>query len=211
MYNSAKRYLDIIMATAIMICLTPISLLATIAILCKMGRPILFSQTRAGLHGAPFRMFKFRTMTNKRDKNGVLLKDAQRITPLGRLLRRTSIDELPQLWNVIKGDMSIVGPRPLFMEYMPYYTEREQKRHEVRPGITGLAQVTGRNVLLWDERLELDVRYVEQISFKLDCHIIVQTIIKVLRRSDIVDIPSNQQGTLVACRTHGYKEVTWRG
>lgn len=150
-------------------------------------------------------------MTSERDSNGVLLPDARRLTPVGRFLRRTSLDELPQFWNVVAGKMSVVGPRPLFVDYLPYYTERERKRHEVRPGITGLAQVSGRNMLSWDERLELDVRYVERLSWRLDMWILLQTIVKVFRRSDVIETPSSLQGTLVACRTNGEKDVHSRG
>ena len=170
-------------------------------LLLSEGRPVFFRQARPGLHGRPFTMLKFRTMTDARDHEGYLLPDAQRLTRLGRFLRSSSLDELPELWNVLRGDMSLVGPRPLLMSYLPYYTEREQKRHLVRPGITGLAQVSGRNLLGWDERLELDVQYVENGSLLLDLRILLQTVVKALGRSDVLVAPSAAgQVTLVEHR-----------
>lgn len=155
----------------------------------KLGSPVLFKQQRPGLHGKPFYLYKFRTMTDERDEKGELLPDHVRLTPFGQFLRKFSLDELPQLYNILKGDMSFVGPRPLLMKYLPYYTDREKKRHNVRPGITGLAQVSGRNNLGWDERLELDVKYVENYSFWLDLKIIFLTIKKVLKSEDVVIDP----------------------
>ena len=154
-----------------------------------MGRPVIFRDERPGKDERVFEIFKFRTMTDARDSSGEFLPDAVRLTRLGRLLRKTSLDELPQLWNVIKGDMSLIGPRPLRVDYLPYYTEREQRRHDVRPGITGLAQVSGRNLLPWDERLDLDARYVETQSLWLDLRILLLTVWKVVRRSDVVEVP----------------------
>lgn len=211
LYRYVKRWFDVCVSIAALIALLPIIALIVSAIVATMGRPVLFRQVRAGRHGEPFTVLKFRTMTSERDSNGVLLPDARRLTPVGRFLRRTSLDELPQFWNVVAGKMSVVGPRPLFVDYLPYYTERERKRHEVRPGITGLAQVSGRNMLSWDERLELDVRYVERLSWRLDMWILLQTIVKVFRRSDVIETPSSLQGTLVACRTNGEKDVHSRG
>jgi sugar transferase EpsL len=164
-------------------------LVTAILVRYKLGYPVIFKQQRPGLHGKPFYLYKFRTMTEERDENGELLPDHLRLTPFGQFLRKFSLDELPQLYNILKGDMSFVGPRPLLMKYLPYYTDREKKRHNVRPGITGLAQVSGRNNLDWDERLELDVKYVENYSFWLDLKIIFLTIKKVLKSEDVVIDP----------------------
>jgi len=160
-------------------------LLLALVVRITLGGPVLFRQVRPGLHGRPFRMIKFRTMTDARDADGALLPDAQRLTPLGRFLRATSLDELPELWNVIRGDMSLVGPRPLLMEYLPLYSAEQARRHEVRPGVTGWAQVNGRNSLSWERRLEMDVWYVDHQSFWLDLRILVMTVGKVVRRDGI--------------------------
>lgn len=165
-------------------------ILLAILIRLKLGGPVLFSQERPGLGGKAFKMVKFRSMTNERDAKGELLPDQDRITSLGRLLRKTSLDELPGFFNVLRGDMSVIGPRPLLMKYLPFYTERESKRHLVRPGITGWAQVNGRNLLNWDKRLEMDVEYVERISLGLDIHILFKTIGNVLRQSDVLSVSS---------------------
>ncbi len=151
----------------------------------KVGRPVLFSQMRPGLNGAPFEMIKFRTMTNERDSKGMLLPDDQRLTRFGQFLRSSSLDELPELWNVLKGEMSLVGPRPLLVEYLPLYNERQSKRHLVRPGVTGWAQINGRNALSWDEKFELDVWYVENRTLWLDIKILFLTVWKVVRRDGI--------------------------
>jgi lipopolysaccharide/colanic/teichoic acid biosynthesis glycosyltransferase len=164
--------------------LPPLLVLAAV-IRFKLGTPILFSQIRPGLNGNPFKLYKFRTMTNALDAEGNLLTDEDRLTPFGRLLRRTSLDELPELWNVLRGDMSLVGPRPLLMEYLPLYTQEQSRRHEVRPGITGWAQVNGRNLLSWDERFILDVWYVNHHSILLDIKILFITSKKVLKREGI--------------------------
>lgn len=184
-----KRLLDIVGALLMLILLFPVLLAIAILIKIKLGSPVIFKQQRAGLYGKPFYLYKFRTMTDERDENGELLPDHLRLTPFGQFLRKFSLDELPQLYNILKGDMSFVGPRPLLMKYLPYYTDREKKRHNVRPGITGLAQVSGRNNLGWDERLELDVKYVENYSFWLDLKIIFLTIKKVLKSEDVVIDP----------------------
>lgn len=155
----------------------------------KLGSPVLFRQTRPGLDGLPFKLIKFRTMTDDRDAEGVLLPDAERLTSFGRLLRATSLDELPELWNVLRGDMSLVGPRPLLMRYLPYYTDRERMRHRVRPGLTGWAQLQGRNTVSWDERLALDVWYVENRTMMLDFKILLQTVGVVLKREGVVIDP----------------------
>ena len=151
----------------------------------RLGSPVLFAQVRPGRHGKPFRMYKFRTMTDARDATGALLPDDQRLTDFGRFLRSSSLDELPELWNVLKGDMSVVGPRPLLMEYLDHYTPRQARRHEVRPGITGWAQINGRNAISWEQKFELDVWYVENASFWLDFRIFCLTFARIASRQDI--------------------------
>lgn len=169
-----------------------------LAIRWKMGAPVLFRQVRPGRYERPFTLLKFRTMHNTRGADGRLLPAPQRITRLGLFLRKASLDELPQLLNVLRGDMSFVGPRPLLCAYLPFYRERERLRHSVRPGITGLAQVSGRNTLPWDERLELDARYSETMSLALDARIVLQTLLKVLRREGVIDIPQDHGGFIKA-------------
>lgn len=185
-----KRLFDICASLAGLILLSPLLLILFIGIWIHMGWPVFFRQERPGRAARPFHMLKFRTMTNARDPRGILLPDQDRITRLGRLMRKASLDELPELFNVLKGDMSVVGPRPLLMKYLPYYSEREHRRHRVRPGITGLAQVNGRNLLGWDERLEMDVQYVEKRTFWLDMKIIFQTVINVLGQRDVLAVSS---------------------
>ena len=180
-----KRLLDIVGALLGLLLLSPLFLGITLAVRRRMGPPALFSQLRAGLGGRPFRLYKFRSMTDARDGDGSLLPDADRLTPLGVFLRRTSLDELPQLWNVLCGAMSLVGPRPLLLEYVPLYDERQRKRLSVKPGITGWAQINGRNALTWEEKFELDVWYVEHRSLWLDLEILTATAWKVLRREGI--------------------------
>lgn len=180
--NCCKRLLDLALTLPGLILLLPLLGLVAAMVLVRLGRPIFFSQERAGLDGKPFRIYKFRTMTDAKDREGRLLSDRERLTPLGKFLRRTSIDELPELYNVIKGDLSLVGPRPLFMRYLPWFTERERLRQTVRPGITGWAQIRGRNLLPWDDRLTLDVWYVENRSIWLDIRILFQTLVKVVTR-----------------------------
>jgi len=160
-------------------------LIIAVLVRIKIGSPVLFRQARPGLHGKPFIIYKFRTMTDKRDKDGNLLSDGKRLTRLGRFLRKTSMDELPELFNVIKGDMSIVGPRPLLMQYLDRYTPEQARRHEVRPGITGWAQVNGRNAISWEDKFKMDVWYVDNWSLWLDARIILMTVMKVLRREGI--------------------------
>jgi sugar transferase EpsL len=164
--------------------------MAVVALLVRvqMGAPIFFNQVRPGLHGRPFRLFKFRSLTNATDTAGNLLPAAERLTPFGRLLRRTSLDELPQLLNVVRGDLSLVGPRPLLMEYLPLYNATQRRRHDVRPGITGWAQVKGRNALTWEQRFAYDVEYVERLSLWLDLRILVLTVAKVLRGSGVTPV-----------------------
>jgi len=180
-----KRITDIFLSLIGLVVLSP--LLAVVALLAafKLGRPVFFRQVRPGLHGRPFSMIKFRTMTDARDENGVLLPDADRLTRFGAFLRATSIDELPELWNVLRGDMSLVGPRPLLMQYLPLYSPEQARRHEVRPGLTGWAQVNGRNALSWPERLALDTWYVDNRSMRLDIYILFKTLQKVIWREGI--------------------------
>ena len=173
------------MALVLLLLLLPVMLVVAVLVRFCMGPPVLFRQLRLGSGGAPFKLYKFRTMSRAVDGAGAPLPDAQRLTPLGVDLRRFSLDELPQLFNVLKGDMSLVGPRPLLMEYLPFYNARQARRHEVRPGITGWAQVNGRNALGWPERLELDAWYVENRSFLLDLRILLLTVGRVLSRSGI--------------------------
>ena len=180
-----KRVLDVAGALAGLLLLSPAYVLLTLLVRRRMGPPALFSQLRAGFRGRPFRLYKFRSMTDERDKDGSLLPDAERLTPFGSFLRRTSLDELPQLWNVLCGTMSLVGPRPLLLEYVPLYDERQKKRLSVKPGITGWAQINGRNALSWEEKFELDVWYVEHRTFWLDVKILAATAWKVLRREGI--------------------------
>ncbi|AMN49100.1 sugar transferase [Psychrobacter sp. P2G3] len=186
-----KRLFDITAATTALIILSPVYGLVAYKVKKNLGSPVLFRQVRPGLNSEPFEMFKFRTMTDAVDSEGKPLSDGERITDFGRFLRKTSLDELPELLNIIKGDMSIVGPRPLLMKYLPYYTEEESKRHSVRPGLTGLAQVNGRNMLNWDDRLSLDSYYVDNMSLLLDAKIILKTVLVVFNRKDIAEVPSD--------------------
>ncbi len=180
-----KRIIDIIMSLIAIIILLPIYIIIAILVLIFMGWPILFKQPRPGKDEKIFNMYKFRTMTNKKDKYGNLLPDDQRLSKFGKFLRSTSLDELPEFFLILTGKMSIVGPRPLVPQYLPYYTDTERKRHSVRPGLTGWAQVNGRNNLNWDDRFKLDVEYVDNISLLMDIKIIIKTIGKVLKSSDI--------------------------
>lgn len=180
-----KRLIDIVVAGTALVLLSPIMLLAALAIAVALGSPVLFRQLRPGLHGRPFMMVKFRSMRDARDRNGAPLPDAERLTGFGRFLRASSIDELPSLWNILVGDMSLVGPRPLLMEYLPLYSEEQARRHEVRPGLTGLAQISGRNALSWDEKFALDVWYVDHHSLMLDLKILFRTALKVVLRDGI--------------------------
>lgn len=180
-----KRLVDIVASATLLVLLSPILALVAWQIRQKMGSPVLFRQTRPGLNGLPFQMIKFRTMKDAVDAAGHALPDAERLTPFGQFLRGTSLDELPELWNVLKGDMSLVGPRPLLMDYLPLYSPQQSRRHEVRPGVTGWAQVNGRNALSWDEKFSLDVWYVDNRSLWLDIRILLLTVKKVLLRDDI--------------------------
>ncbi|MEQ3636208.1 MAG: sugar transferase [Thalassolituus sp.] len=193
-----KRLMDIIGALSGLLVLGPVILLLAVLVRVKLGSPVLFRQARPGMSGSAFEMAKFRTMTDAKDASGELLPDADRLTGFGQFLRSSSLDELPELWNVLKGDMSLVGPRPLLMEYLPLYSERQARRHEVRPGITGWAQINGRNALSWEEKFDLDVWYVENRTLWLDIKILFLTVLKVLKRDDI-----NQDGVATMTRFNG--------
>lgn len=183
--TAVKRLIDILGALVGLIILSPVMLVVAVAVYVSMGSPVLFKQERAGLNGRPFMLYKFRTMLDLRDEHGNLLPDEKRLTPVGRFLRNWSVDELPQFWNVLKGEMSLVGPRPLPTRYLPRYNEFQMRRHEVKPGITGWTQVKGRNSLSWEEKFRLDVWYVDHWSILLDLYIIALTIWKVLKHEGI--------------------------
>ena len=180
-----KRALDIIIASTALVVLSPVYFIVARKVKKNLGSPVLFRQLRPGLNGRPFEMIKFRSMKDAADAQGNALPDSERLTPFGKMLRATSLDEMPELWNVIKGDMSIVGPRPLLMEYLPLYNEEQAKRHNVRPGMTGHAQVNGRNAISWEEKFKLDSWYVENQSLWLDFKIMLKTVKKVLAKEDI--------------------------
>ena len=180
-----KRLLDIIIASIALILLSPLYAFVAYKVKKNLGSPVLFRQVRPGLHGKPFEMIKFRTMKDAVDEQGNPLPDSERLTPFGQMLRSSSLDEMPELWNVIKGDMSIVGPRPLLMEYLPLYSPEQAKRHDVRPGMTGHAQVNGRNAIGWEEKFKLDTWYVENQSIWLDFKVMFKTVHKVLAKDDI--------------------------
>ena len=194
--------MDILLSTVALGVLSLVLVLLTLIIRVLIGYPVFFQQVRPGLEGRPFKMIKFRTMTNQCDASGNLLPDAKRLTAFGRFLRSTSLDELPELWNVLKGDMSLVGPRPLLMEYLPLYSPEQARRHEVRPGITGWAQVNGRNAISWDEKFDLDVWYVDNQSIWLDIKILWLTVKKVITRDGI---SSNNNATMPAFTGKGDK------
>ena len=180
-----KRLLDILISLTFIVLFSWLYLILVILVRIKLGSPVLFCQERPGYKEKIFTLYKFRTMTDKRDENGTLLPDSERLTKFGSMLRSTSLDELPEMFNILKGDMSLIGPRPLLVEYLPYYTEEERLRHSVRPGLTGLAQVSGRNYLAWDKRLAKDVEYVNHISFIMDVRIIIKTIMVVFKKEDV--------------------------
>lgn len=196
-----KRVLDIFISLLGMIVLSPVYLVVAILVRVKLGSPVIFRQKRPGYREKVFTLCKFRTMTDERDENGELLPDNVRLTKFGLFLRKTSLDELPELWNIFKGDMSLVGPRPLLVSYLPWYTEREKKRHTVRPGLTGLAQVSGRNFIDWDRRLEKDVEYVEKLSFFMDLKVLWLTVKVVLGKSDeVAEVTDDVEGNLAEIR-----------
>jgi len=184
-YSKSKRFFDLFSASVLLLLTLPFIILLSVLIRILLGKPILFKQQRPGLNEKPFYLFKFRTMLDIKNKDGELLSDQQRLTNFGKFLRSTSLDELPELINVIKGDMSFVGPRPLLMDYLPYYSEDQRIRHDVKPGITGWAQINGRNTLSWEKKFELDIWYVNHRSFFLDLRIILITIIKTIKREGI--------------------------
>lgn len=185
-----KRILDIVLSLILLCLLWPLLLILAVLVRIKLGSPIIFKQERPGLNEKIFTLYKFRTMTDEKDSNGNLMSDSVRLTKFGKALRSTSLDELPELWNILKGDMSFIGPRPLLVEYLPLYNENQKHRHDVRPGLTGLAQINGRNNLPWEERFELDLDYVSKISFKRDFIILLTTFKKVIKRDDVT-----QKGT----------------
>lgn len=187
-----KRLLDIILSLFAIIVLSPIYFIISILILLFLGWPILFKQQRPGKNEKIFNMYKFRTMNNKKDKKGNLLPDEKRLSKFGIILRKTSLDELPELFCILTGKMSFIGPRPLLVEYLPYYTKKEHHRHDVRPGLTGLAQVNGRNSLDWDKRFKIDLEYINNITFIGDLKIVLQTIVKVIKSSNIETNPDNE-------------------
>ena len=180
-----KRFADLFLAVIILLLLLPVFIVLSILVKTKLGSPILFTQIRPGINGKPFKLLKFRSMTDSVDDNGLLLPDEKRLTSFGKALRASSLDELPSLVNVIKGDMSFIGPRPLLMEYLPLYTAHQSRRHEVRPGITGWAQVNGRNAISWEKKFEFDVWYVDNKSFWLDIKIVILTVKKVFKKEGI--------------------------
>lgn len=201
-----KRTFDFFFALFGIVILSPVFLIVAILVRIKLGSPVLFKQVRPGLHGIPFSIYKFRTMTDERSSEGNLLPDSLRLTTFGKLLRKLSLDELPQLFNVLIGDISLVGPRPLLMQYLTRYTPKQARRHEVRPGITGWAQVNGRNAISWEEKFEMDVWYVDNRTFWLDLKIIWMTIIKVLRSDGI-----SQAGQATMTEFQGYGNEKVRG
>ncbi|WP_099832464.1 sugar transferase [Streptococcus suis] len=180
-----KRLLDILLSLFVIILLSPIILMVSILVYFKLGSPVLFTQERPGKDEKIFKMYKFRTMTDEKDEKGELLPDSVRLTAFGKWLRSTSLDELPELFNILKGDMSIVGPRPLLVKYLPLYSEEQARRHEVRPGLTGYAQANGRNSLTWEEKFKMDVKYVGSVTFIGDIIILIQTVLAVFKRSGI--------------------------
>lgn len=181
-----KRFFDIIISLFGLIILSPIILIVAILVRIKLGSPIIFKQERPGKGERIFKLYKFRSMSDKKDENGELLPDSERLTKFGKILRATSLDEIPELINILKGEMSLIGPRPLAVCYLPYYNEKERHRHDVRPGLTGLAQINGRNAVNWDKRFAYDVEYVNNITFINDCKILFKTFYKVLKRDDVV-------------------------
>lgn len=195
-----KRLLDVVLSGMALVVLSPVLLLTALLVRTKLGSPVVFCQERPGKNEQIFKLYKFRTMTDERDEHGQLLPDEVRLTKFGRLLRSTSLDELPELWNIFRGDMSIVGPRPLLVSYLPYYTGEERHRHDVRPGLTGLAQVNGRNNLTWEQKFAYDLEYVNHLTFKNDVKIIFQTVLKVFARADVQTDTQVTEGNLAKIR-----------
>lgn len=195
-----KRFLDILLSLCILVVLSPVLLVLSLLVRVRLGSPVLFKQERPGLNEEIFTLYKFRTMTDARDEEGNLLPDRDRLTSFGKLLRATSLDELPEFINILKGDMSFIGPRPLLVSYLPYYTKEEALRHTVRPGLTGLAQVSGRNFLDWDKRLEKDVEYVKGLSFAMDMRVLFLTVKVVLGKSDVAEDTNRAEGNFAQIR-----------
>lgn len=195
-----KRLLDIVLSLFILILLSPVFLILAVLVRVKLGSRVLFLQERPGLHEKIFILYKFRTMTDARDAEGNLLPDRERLTSFGKFLRASSLDELPEFLNILKGDMSFIGPRPLLVSYLPYYTKEETLRHTVRPGLTGLAQVSGRNFLDWDRRLEKDVEYVKGLSLGMDLRVLMLTVKTVLGRSDVAEDTNRAEGNFAQIR-----------
>lgn len=196
-----KRLLDILISLTFIVLFSWLFIILAVLVRVKLGKPVLFRQPRPGRNEKVFSMYKFRTMTDKRDENGELLPDRQRLTSFGKLLRKSSLDELPEMFCILKGDMSFIGPRPLLVEYLPYYTEREKLRHTVRPGLTGLAQVSGRNTVDWDTRFELDAQYVENLSFLMDLKVIAMTFKTVFGHTDqVAEDTSEVEGNFAEIR-----------
>lgn len=205
-YKYIKRILDIISSLFAIVILSPLLAVTAVLVKTKLGSPVLFKQERPGKDEKIFTLMKFRTMTDERDENGELLPDEVRLTKFGKFLRSTSIDELPELFNILKGDMSVIGPRPLLVQYLPYYTEEERHRHDVRPGLTGWAQVNGRNSLDWDHRFECDVEYVKNMSLLFDIKIMFSTILKVIGKSDVAEDTNQIEGNFAEIRAQQIKE-----
>lgn len=180
-----KRLLDILISLIAIVILSPVLIIVAILVRIKLGSPVIFHQDRPGLNEKIFRLYKFRSMTDEKDAEGNLLPDEIRLAKFGKLLRATSLDELPELWNILKGDMSLIGPRPLLVRYLPRYSEEQRHRHDVRPGLTGLAQVNGRNAITWEKKFEYDLQYINELSFRMDVKILFKTVKKVFERADI--------------------------
>ena len=197
-----KRMLDLILSLMALIILMPLMIIIAILVRIKLGSPVIFKQERPGKNEKIFTLYKFRTMTNKKDENGNLLPDEKRLTKFGKILRSTSLDELPELFNILKGDMAIVGPRPLLKEYLPLYDEEQKHRHDVRPGLTGLAQISGRNSISWEEKFEEDIKYVKKITFINDVKIVLKTIVKVFKREGI-----SQEGNVTIEKFKGKQQI----
>ena len=195
-----KRLLDILLSLCLLIVLSPVLLALAVMVRVRLGSPVLFTQERPGYGEKIFTLYKFRTMTDERDGEGNLLPDSERLTSFGKFLRASSLDELPEFFNILKGDMSFIGPRPLLVSYLPYYTKEEALRHTVRPGLTGLAQVCGRNFLYWDRRLEKDVEYVKGLSFSMDCRVLALTVKAVFSRSGVAEDTNRAEGNFALIR-----------
>lgn len=196
-----KRMLDFILSLIALIVLSPLMIIIGILVRIKLGKPVIFKQKRPGKNEKIFTLYKFRTMTDEKDEQGNLLADEKRLTKFGKFLRSTSLDELPELWNILKGEMAIVGPRPLLVEYLPLYNEEQKHRHDIKPGLTGLAQISGRNAIQWEEKFKEDIEYVNNITFIQDTKIILKTFIKVLKKDGI-----NQEGNATMKKFEGTKK-----